>query len=112
MLSIIPPKYPEIPPSITPIKKLIKTPTKPTQSEILEAKIVCENRSNPSLLVPNKFIVPVLKPKSFLESGIIMARIDAEWFRAGLGSLIIISVIFNTYISRRATQIGQNKAKD
>ena len=48
----------------------------------------------------------------FLESGIIMARIDAEWFRAGLGSLIIISVIFNTYISRRATRIGQNKAKE
>ena len=32
-----------------------------------------------------------------------MARIDAEWFRAGLGSLIIIAVVFNTYISRRAT---------
>ena len=48
----------------------------------------------------------------FLESGIIMARIDAEWFRAGLGSLIIISVVFNTFISRRATRIGQNKAKD
>jgi simple sugar transport system permease protein len=48
----------------------------------------------------------------FLESGIIMARIDAEWFRAGLGSLIIIAVVFNTYISRRATRIGQNKAKD
>ena len=42
----------------------------------------------------------------FLESGIIMARIDAEWFRAGLGTLIILSVVFNTYISRRATQIG------
>ena len=42
----------------------------------------------------------------FLESGIIMARIDAEWFRAGLGTLIILSVGFNTYISRRATQIG------
>jgi len=42
----------------------------------------------------------------FLESGIIMARIDAEWFRAGLGTLIIMSVVFNTYISRRATQIG------
>jgi len=41
-----------------------------------------------------------------------MARIDAEWFRAGLGSLIIISVVFNTFISRRATRIGQNKAKD
>ena len=41
-----------------------------------------------------------------LESGIIMARIDAEWFRAGLGTLIILSVVFNTYISRRATQIG------
>jgi ribose/xylose/arabinose/galactoside ABC-type transport system permease subunit len=48
----------------------------------------------------------------FLESGIIMARIDAEWFRAGLGSLIIIAVVFNTYISRRATRIGQNKAED
>ena len=48
----------------------------------------------------------------FLESGIIMARIDAEWFRAGLGSLIIIAVVFNTFISRRATRIGQNKAKD
>ena len=42
----------------------------------------------------------------FLESGIIMARIDAEWFRAGLGTLIILSVVFNTYISRSATQIG------
>ena len=42
----------------------------------------------------------------FLESGIIMARIDADWFRAGLGTLIILSVVFNTYISRRATQIG------
>ena len=42
----------------------------------------------------------------FLESGIIMARIDAEWFRVGLGTLIILSVVFNTYISRRATQIG------
>ena len=42
----------------------------------------------------------------FLESGIIMARIDAEWFRAGLGTLIILSVVFNTFISRRATQIG------
>ena len=42
----------------------------------------------------------------FLESGIIMARIDAEWFRAGLGTLIILSVVFNTYISSRATQIG------
>ena len=42
----------------------------------------------------------------FLESGIIMARIDAEWFRSGLRSLIILSVVFNTYISRRATQIG------
>ena len=42
----------------------------------------------------------------FLESVIIMARIDAEWFRAGLGTLIILSVVFNTYISRRATQIG------
>ena len=42
----------------------------------------------------------------------IMARIDAEWFRAGLGSLIIIAVVFNTYISRRATRIGQNKAED
>ena len=42
----------------------------------------------------------------FLESGIIMARIDAEWFRAGLGTLIILSVVFNTYISRRATEIG------
>ena len=42
----------------------------------------------------------------FLESGIIMARIDAEWFRAGLGTLIILSGVFNTYISRRATQIG------
>ena len=40
-----------------------------------------------------------------------MARIDMEWFRAGLGSLIIIAVVFNTYISRRATRIGQNKAK-
>ena len=45
----------------------------------------------------------------FLESGIIMARIDAEWFRAGLGTLIILSVVFNTYISRRATQIGIKK---
>ena len=48
----------------------------------------------------------------FLESGIIMARIDAEWFRAGLGSLIIISVVVNTYISRRATTLGQNKSKE
>ena len=48
----------------------------------------------------------------FLESGIIMARIDAEWFRAGLGSLIIVSVVVNTYISRRATTLGQNKSKE
>ena len=48
----------------------------------------------------------------FLESGIIMARIDAEWFRAGLGSLIIISVVVNTYISRRATTLGQNKSEE
>ena len=41
-----------------------------------------------------------------LESGIRKARIDAECFRAGLGTLIILSVVFNTYISRRATQIG------
>ncbi|MDP7334527.1 MAG: ABC transporter permease [SAR324 cluster bacterium] len=48
----------------------------------------------------------------FLESGIIMARIDAEWFRAGLGSLIIISVVLNTYISRRATIMGQNESEE
>ena len=48
----------------------------------------------------------------FLESGIIMARIDAEWFRAGLGSLIIISVVFNTWVVRRAQNMVHNSTTD
>ncbi len=49
----------------------------------------------------------------FLESGIIMARIDAEWFRAGLGSLIIISVVFNTWVVRRGeNMVHKNNAEE
>ena len=49
----------------------------------------------------------------FLESGIIMARIDAEWFRAGLGSLIIISVVFNTWVVRRGeNMVHKNQAEE
>ena len=49
----------------------------------------------------------------FLESGIIMARIDAEWFRAGLWSLIIISVVFNTWVVRRGeNMVHKNNAEE
>ena len=49
----------------------------------------------------------------FLESGIIKARIDAEWFRAGLGSLIIISVVFNTWVVRRGeNMVHKNNAEE
>jgi len=49
----------------------------------------------------------------FLESGIIMARIDAEWFRAGLGSLIIVSVVFNTWVVRRGeNMVHKNDAEE
>ena len=42
-----------------------------------------------------------------------MARIDAEWFRAGLGSLIIISVIFNTWVVRRGeNMVHKNSTED
>ena len=42
-----------------------------------------------------------------------MARIDAEWFRAGLGSLIIISVVFNTWVVRRGeNMVHKNNAEE
>jgi hypothetical protein len=42
-----------------------------------------------------------------------MARIDAEWFRAGLGSLIIISVVFNTWVVRRGeNMVHKNQAEE
>jgi hypothetical protein len=42
-----------------------------------------------------------------------MARIDAEWFRACLGSLIIISVVFNTWVVRRGeNMVHKNNAEE
>ena len=42
-----------------------------------------------------------------------MARIDAEWFRAWLGSLIIISVVFNTWVVRRGeNMVHKNQAEE
>ena len=42
-----------------------------------------------------------------------MARLDAEWFRAGLVSLIIISVVFNTWVVRRGeNMVNKNNAEE
>ena len=52
IMSIAPPKYPEIPPIILPRKKLSNTPTNPIEREIREAYIFLENRSRPNSSVP------------------------------------------------------------
>jgi len=40
-----------------------------------------------------------------IDNGLIMARVDADYFKASIGALTIIAVILNTYIRRRASNI-------
>ena len=52
--STVPPKKPATPPIRMPRKKLIVTPTSPTDSEIWAPYRVRENTSRPSASVPNR----------------------------------------------------------
>jgi simple sugar transport system permease protein len=40
-----------------------------------------------------------------IENGLVMARVDANWFRLAVGALTILAVILNIYIRRRATSM-------
>ena len=40
-----------------------------------------------------------------IDNGLIMARVDADYFKASISALTIIAVILNTYIRRRASNI-------
>jgi simple sugar transport system permease protein len=37
-----------------------------------------------------------------IDNGLVMARIDANWFKFAIGALTILAVILNTWVRRRA----------
>lgn len=40
-----------------------------------------------------------------IDNGLVMARIDANWFRFAIGALTIVSVILNTWVRQRARRM-------
>ena len=40
-----------------------------------------------------------------LDNGLVMARIDANYFKLAIGSLTILAVIFNVIVRRRAQRM-------
>ncbi len=41
-----------------------------------------------------------------VQQGIVMTGVDADWFQVFLGAMLIVAVIFNGYVQRRASEAG------
>jgi simple sugar transport system permease protein len=40
-----------------------------------------------------------------IDNGLVMARVDGEWFRAFLGLMLVVAVIFNILVRKRASEM-------
>jgi simple sugar transport system permease protein len=40
-----------------------------------------------------------------IDNGLVMARVDGEWFRAFLGLMLVVAVIFNIMVRKRASEM-------
>jgi len=51
------------------------------------------------------FLVRPKRAKQLADNGLVLSRVDANWFKLAIGMLTILAVILNAWLSKRAKSI-------